>query len=97
MLIRDQIKKKSKSMTQSERKLATALLSDYPYAGLISIHELADRADVSPPSITRFVTKIGLAGYQEMQRRLITELKGCLLYTSPSPRDAHESRMPSSA
>ena len=26
-----------------------------------------------------------------------TSLKGCLLYTSPSPRDAHESRMPSSA
>ena len=24
-------------------------------------------------------------------------LKACLLYTSPSPRDAHESRMPSSA
>ena len=23
--------------------------------------------------------------------------KNCLLYTSPSPRDAHESRMPSSA
>ena len=23
--------------------------------------------------------------------------KRCLLYTSPSPRDAHESRMPSSA
>ena len=26
-----------------------------------------------------------------------TELETCLLYTSPSPRDAHESRMPSSA
>ena len=26
-----------------------------------------------------------------------TELMICLLYTSPSPRDAHESRMPSSA
>ena len=25
------------------------------------------------------------------------ETKSCLLYTSPSPRDAHESRMPSSA
>ena len=24
-------------------------------------------------------------------------IKDCLLYTSPSPRDAHESRMPSSA
>ena len=28
---------------------------------------------------------------------LNVELKPCLLYTSPSPRDAHESRMPSSA
>ena len=26
-----------------------------------------------------------------------THGRGCLLYTSPSPRDAHESRMPSSA
>ena len=26
-----------------------------------------------------------------------THLHACLLYTSPSPRDAHESRMPSSA
>ena len=25
------------------------------------------------------------------------QMYGCLLYTSPSPRDAHESRMPSSA
>ena len=27
----------------------------------------------------------------------INALNNCLLYTSPSPRDAHESRMPSSA
>ena len=27
----------------------------------------------------------------------IKQLVSCLLYTSPSPRDAHESRMPSSA
>ena len=27
----------------------------------------------------------------------LAEYNGCLLYTSPSPRDAHESRMPSSA
>ena len=27
----------------------------------------------------------------------IEEYASCLLYTSPSPRDAHESRMPSSA
>lgn len=75
MQIREQIAQNSDSLTQSERKLVAALLSDYPYAGLISIQELAERAEVSAPSISRFVTKIGLAGYQELQRRLIAELK----------------------
>ena len=48
------------------------------------------------------------AGCYECQSRQHSELTittqslpegtvGCLLYTSPSPRDAHESRMPSSA
>ena len=32
-----------------------------------------------------------------LNRVKIADAKGCLLYTSPSPRDAHESRMPSSA
>ena len=30
-------------------------------------------------------------------RNCLIDTIGCLLYTSPSPRDAHESRMPSSA
>ena len=29
--------------------------------------------------------------------KAVKELKGCLLYTSPSPRDLSTSRMPSSA
>ena len=29
--------------------------------------------------------------------RMAASMGACLLYTSPSPRDAHESRMPSSA
>ena len=87
MLVRKQIEKKSKTMTPSERKLATTLLADYPYAGLVSIHELASRAEVSPPSISRFVTKIGLTGYQDMQRRLIDELKE----GNRSPLELHES------
>ena len=30
-------------------------------------------------------------------KRANRKVSDCLLYTSPSPRDAHESRMPSSA
>ena len=40
-----------------------------------------------------FITNSASGGYTVYER----VIKGCLLYTSPSPRDAHESRMPSSA
>ena len=32
-----------------------------------------------------------------VRAQTVSEEFSCLLYTSPSPRDAHESRMPSSA
>ncbi len=90
MSIRDDIEKKADALTQSERKLSATLLADYPYAGLLSIQALAERAEVSAPSISRFVTKIGLSGYQEMQRRLIAELKA----GDRSPVELHEAGQP---
>ena len=39
----------------------------------------------------------GVDGYSIKDNKLSFLSKNCLLYTSPSPRDAHESRMPSSA
>ena len=33
----------------------------------------------------------------KLKKRLVAEIKRCLLYTSPSPRDLSTSRMPSSA
>ena len=38
-----------------------------------------------------------VAEYIGWQPRHCVTVNTCLLYTSPSPRDAHESRMPSSA
>lgn len=75
MLIKNRIEKAADTLTTGERKLAAVILSDYPFAGLSSIQELAKHAEVSPPSISRFVTKIGLEGYQDFQRDLIAELK----------------------
>ncbi|MEM6986767.1 MAG: MurR/RpiR family transcriptional regulator [Pseudomonadota bacterium] len=86
MFVRQLIEENSAQLTQSERKLAAVLLSDYPFAGLASIQELAGRADVSAPSISRFVTKIGLTGYPELQRRLIVEMRE----GNRSPVDIHE-------
>ena len=35
--------------------------------------------------------------YDSVKNIVVDELKNCLLYTSPSPRDRQKSRMPSSA
>ena len=41
---------------------------------------------------------LSVAVYNHYKRLQVSEQpNSCLLYTSPSPRDAHESRMPSSA
>ena len=45
--------------------------------------------NIAPPGLI-FLLAAALA--QQPTKPLV-----CLLYTSPSPRDAHESRMPSSA
>ncbi len=85
MIIRERIEKAAETLTIRERKLAATILSDYPFSGLSPIHELARHSEVSAPSISRFVTKIGLEGYQEFQRELISELKQGLR----SPLDLH--------
>ena len=36
-------------------------------------------------------------GNKEQQDRFLPDIRACLLYTSPSPRDRQKSRMPSSA
>ncbi|MCW2307498.1 MurR/RpiR family transcriptional regulator [Rhodobium gokarnense] len=73
--VRGRIEEMVPELTSSERKVATVILADYPFAGLQTIQELADRAKVSAPSITRFVAKLGYHGYQAFQRGLIAELK----------------------
>ena len=52
---------------------------------LLTLRELLDLAEEVGPTIARRAE----LGH--------TELKACLLYTSPSPRDRTRSRMPSSA
>lgn len=75
MQVRKRIEQLSNDLTSTERKLCTALLLDYPFAGLEPIQALAKTTNTSPPSISRFVTKLGFHGFQEFQRHLIGELK----------------------
>jgi DNA-binding MurR/RpiR family transcriptional regulator len=75
MTVREIIRQEAAKLTASERKIANAIIADYPFGALTSIHELAGRIGVSAPSVTRFVSKIGFGGYQDFQRQLIGELR----------------------
>ena len=90
MTVRELLNQQIALLTTSERKIAGVLLADYPYAGLLPIQELASSAHVSPASATRFVSKLGFAGYQEFQRRLIGELQKREL----SPRELKLTEVP---
>lgn len=76
--------------TSGERKIANVILADYPFAGLRSIQELAGKAGVSAPSVTRFVAKLSCDGFQDFQRRLIDELQE----GQRSPRDLISQSVP---
>ncbi|MDG2404601.1 MAG: MurR/RpiR family transcriptional regulator [Paracoccaceae bacterium] len=75
MQIRSVIEKKSDQFTPAERQLVSVLLAEYPFSGLVPIRELSKRAHISAPSISRFVTKLGCAGFQEFQQSLVRELR----------------------
>ena len=64
--------------------------------------------DVEDPELKLSIVELGLVydvrfedregvEHAEVDMTLTSPGCPCLLYTSPSPRDAHESRMPSSA
>jgi len=63
-------------LSNSERKVARALMSQYPTAGLTTVVDLAGAAGVSPPTVVRFVTRLGFTGFPAFQRALVHELNG---------------------
>ncbi|MFD2759196.1 MurR/RpiR family transcriptional regulator [Gulosibacter faecalis] len=62
-------------LTSAERRVARTLLSDYPVAGLTSVHRFAERAGVSAATIVRFVQTLGFAAYREFQDSLRDEVQ----------------------
>lgn len=62
------------ALSRAERRVARALLADYPSAGLASAARLAERAEVSPPTVLRFAQSLGYEGFTDLQVALRAEL-----------------------
>lgn len=78
------VRQRLNDLSPAERKLARVLLASYPIAGLESVARFAERAHVSPPTVTRFITKLGFSGYPEFQETLRHEVQARL--SSPLAR-----------
>ena len=95
---------KEQRLALSMAVLSQVHISNIEYQMALEEYETADRYyDVSRKSTeqVRNAQKIARFGELELIREeaslLVAELRSCLLYTSPSPRDVRSSRMPSSA
>ncbi|RJT26006.1 MurR/RpiR family transcriptional regulator [Mesorhizobium waimense] len=88
--VREQIRRASESLTATERRLSALILSNYPFAGLEPIQTIATSSNVSAPSISRFVSKLGYQGFQDFQQQLIKELRE----GHKSPLDLHTATSP---
>ena len=75
-------------LTHAERKVARALMADYPVGGLDPVAKLAAAAGVSPPTVVRLVAKLGFDGYAEFQQSLKSEVSVRL----SSPLQMHAER-----
>ena len=83
---------------EAERRVARALIEDYPMPGLETVARFARRAGTSGPTILRFVHRLGFEAYADFQRALRTEIKvrlqGPLARYDVSYEDAHGEDLP---
>jgi DNA-binding MurR/RpiR family transcriptional regulator len=88
--VAEQVRQVMGKLTSAERRVARALLSKYPMAGLETMPTLAERAGVSAPSVVRFIGKLGYDGYGDFQRTLRDEVQARL----KSPLSQYERTLP---
>lgn len=74
-LVAEQLRAALPALPRAERRVAHEILASYPTAGLETVARLADRADVSGPTVIRLVSRLGYAGFPEFQQALIDEIQ----------------------
>jgi DNA-binding MurR/RpiR family transcriptional regulator len=72
--VAEQTRNSMQELSSAERKVARALLAEYPGAGLDTVAHLAERAGVSAPTVLRFGRRLGYQGFPELQAALRAEL-----------------------
>ncbi len=77
-LLEELIKRNSKNLTNTERKIANFFLEKYSEIPFLSIHDLADKLGVGRASIMRFTNKLGFDGYLALKKEMKDKLQTTL-------------------
>ncbi|MCO5732314.1 MurR/RpiR family transcriptional regulator [Rhizobium sp. SSA_523] len=70
----------------AEQKIADILLGDFDFAVNASIIELAEKADVSPPTVTRFCRRLGCQNFADFKVRLAKSAFVGVRYLNPEAK-----------
>lgn len=86
--LRAEIEKRSagQRLTPAHRRIAQQMIENSAQLGFLSSMELAELANVSQPSVTRFAVALGFDGYLEMRKFLRTAQPGPDMAESQSNR-----------
>ena len=76
--LQDRVRRDLGDFTEAERRVAHALLGEYPMAGLETVARFARRAGTSGPTILRFIARLGFDSYAGFQDCLRSEIQARL-------------------
>lgn len=62
------------SGTNSEKKIASYFLSDFPFSAVGNLSDISKSVDVSKPTIQRMVLRMGYSGFPEFRKSVMAEL-----------------------
>ncbi len=87
--ILSQVRDSYGELRPAERRVADVVLADVTFSVDASNAELARRADVSEPTVTRFCRAIGCDGVRDFKLKLAQSVVVGRLYLSPPPSPDH--------
>ncbi len=80
------IQEEAGQFSASEQRIADILLNSFDFAVNASIIELAEKAEVSPPTVTRFCRRLGCNSFADFKVNLARTAYVGVRYLNPRPR-----------
>lgn len=74
-LVADRVRAALPGLPRAERRVAHEILASYPVSGLETVARLAQRANVSGPTVIRLIARLGFDGFPDFQAALRSEIE----------------------